>query len=320
MTFATTRDTGMVVCDRKTHWYLAPGRVQRMGFFDDRKPNSDRDFLCQGHYEKSGRFAIEVNEVASAGSSTSTVRSVLEWDFDLWAPKPLSIPETINTTGLQSVGGARLPWSTNTNFYQDYSAGDGAWHVQYCPPLGVNGFGLRHTAGATAGTGQQYAASGSVESYTWPQMEIDGLEGQVKLVVGGGGVLTSNIAAGSVGNTPASTGARMLLEEISSGFTGTLATPANALLFTDGETGTQRRMQHRLFNQSGTTGVYLIQPRITLVQASSGTDATRYTPNGFSPSGVYLEGFAWVPEGAPWDAQNAPNLNERMKALDAVRA
>jgi hypothetical protein len=272
VTFVTKVRGGLVVCDTQTHWFFDKKGYQheerRMPLFDDLPANSDRQQTCCGHFEKNGRFFIEVNDYGTGGN---TQRYWLEWDFDLWAPSQASSAKTLTTTGVQSIGGAAQAWSPFTGFL--HSRADGSWWRQFQPELGVNGFNLRHTSGAAAGTGYQYELT---ESLTWPVMDIDGLEDQAKMLVGVIGPKPGNVIQGG----PAAT---VLVEELLSGVIGSPPLGKGALF---GTTEPTERVPRQAIKANAWT--YQTQPRVTVTRDNVVTDASLMTPNAFG-NDIYLE-------------------------------
>lgn len=291
---------GFVVCDTTTHWFMSKKGYQhefrRMTVFDDVTANSNRTLVCCGHHENAGRFMIEANDTIATGGTGNTQRYWIEWDFDQWAPTQVSTAKTLSTTGVLSIGGAKAPWSPFTNFL--HARADGSWYRQFQPPLGSNGYNLRHTTGAAAGTGPQ---TESTETLTWPVMDIDGLEDQVKIIFGVIGPKPGNVAQGGADAT-------VLVEELLSGLTGnpTVAGGRGALF---NATEPTERIPLRRFKDRSWT--YQIQPRVTLTRSTTASDATRLNLNGFG-NGIYLE---LLSVKNPIMAPSAAVL----KALDALK-
>ncbi len=298
VTFATKWRGGIVVCDTNTHWYLNKnnprGKWRRMSVYDDLPADSDKQYVCCGHHELNGRFLIETNETIVPGGAGATKRYTMEFDYDSWESTRIEAKQTLSTTGVLSKGGAQLPWSPFTN-YQQVRA-ETSWYRQRVGPLGENLFNLRKTAGATAGTGIEYAGE---ESLTLPAMDIDGLETYVKTITAIEGPTAGAVAYGG-------TGAYVLVEELLSARTGLGANGNGAQFF-----GTEpaQRIQRREYKTVSWT--YQIQPRITEVRQTGGTDPTRQTPNAYN-NGIYIEGIAVR------DPVNAP-VASILKAMDRQR-
>jgi hypothetical protein len=277
VTFASRVRGGIVVCDTQTHWNLGRKGYQhefhRMSIFDDLVADSNHTQVCCGHHELAGRFMIEVNDTITPGGTGNTQRYTMEWDFDLWEPSQVSSAKLLGTTGVLSPGGAELPWSPVTGYLQ--TRANGSWWRQFQPGLGVNGFNLRHTTGAAAGTGQQFEAS---ESLTWPVMDIDGLEDQPKLPIGVIGPKPGNVLQGG-------SAASVLIEELLSGTIGSpLVQGGKGALFRTTEP--TERIPRQAIKNGGWT--YHVQPRITVTRDQAVTDNTRLTSNAFG-NGIALE-------------------------------
>lgn len=284
VTFATKWRGGIVVCDTNTHWYLnrlnrqnpysTHGKWRRMSVFDDFVADSDKQYVCCGHHEKDGRFVVEANETITASGTGATKRYGIEFDYDTWSATRIEAKSTLTTTGVLSKGGASLPWSPFTNFKQVRA--ETSWYRQRIGPLGENLYNMRKTSGAAAGTGVEYA---SEESLTWPAMDIEGLEDCAKTLVGVAGPKPAAVATGG-------TGAYVLVEDLLSGRTGAGPNGNGAQFF-----GTEptERVQYRAYKNISWT--YQVQPRVTLVRQSGGTDPTRQTPNAFNNS-IYMDYIA----------------------------
>lgn len=281
VTFATKWRGGIVVCDTQTHWYLNKNQVyrhggkwRRMNVFDDQPANSDKQYVCCGHHEKDGRFLVETNETITTGGTGATTRYKMEFDYDSWQSTRIEVKQTLSTTGVLSKGGANQPWSPFTLYAQDRA--ETSWYRQRIGPLGENLFNMRKTTGAAAGTGVEYA---SEETLTLPAMDIDGLEGLAKSLIAVEGPKSAAVAYGG-------TGAYFGFEELLSGRTGFGPAGQGQQFF--GTEPTERVQRHTWKTLSWT---YQIQPRLTLVRQSGGTDPTRMTPNGFNNE-VSVEGIA----------------------------
>ncbi len=275
VTFATKVRGGIVVCDTQTHWSLNKKGYQheerRMALFDDLPADSGTYQVCCGHHELAGRFMVECNQPIVPGGSGFTNRWWMEWDFDLWRPQQVSHFRTLHSGAILSPGGAQRPWSPTSGFMQTHADAD--WYRQFEPGLGVNGFNLRHTAGAAAGSGAAYEPT---EVLTWPVMDIDGLEDQAKMWVGCIGPKAGNVIQGG----PAAT---VLVEELLSGVTG--APPlGKAVQF--GTTEPTERVPRQAIKANAWT--YQIQPRVTVTRDNVVTDASLMTPNAFG-NAIYLE-------------------------------
>lgn len=282
VTFATKVRGGIVVCDQTDHWYLNKnnprGKWRRMPIYDEFPPNSNYYTTCLGHHEKNGKFLIETNEVAVLASSATSTRYAVEFDFDKWAATRVEVKQTSTAVNVYtSIGGANLPWDPFTNYKYIRQDGDTQWNYQQIFPLGTDLFGLRKTTGATAGTGS--AEFASEESLTLPAMDIDGLEDCAKTITAILGPKAGAVAAGG-------TGAYVLIEELLSGRTGAGVSGQGAQFF-----GTEptERVQKREYRTPSWT--YQLQPKITMVRQSGGTDPTRLTPNGFNNQ-IFFEGIA----------------------------
>ena len=137
-------------------------RYRNLGIFRDVSPNSDRQYVIQGHYIKDDELYIEVNVIASPSGSGNSVRHIRKYSFpyDTW--HQVSADEVLTDTGRQSMGGGRsLPVSDQTGYLHAYS--NGAWKRIYAPPPGVNPYSLRQTKDAGSSTGVEFAASGELQ-------------------------------------------------------------------------------------------------------------------------------------------------------------
>lgn len=302
VTYATKWRGGIVCCDTQTHWYLNKnnprGKWRRMSVFDDFPANSDKNLSCCGHHEKDGRFLIETNEVAPAASSSTTTRYTIDFDYDSWKATRIEVKQnTAAVNSFASRGGASLPWSPFTNYAQVRC--ETSWYRQRVGPLGENLFNMRKTAGAAAGTGVEYA---SEETLTLPAMDIDGLEGMAKSLIAVEGPKPAAVAYGG-------TGAYFGFEELLSGRTGFGPSGQGQQFF--GTEPAERVQRHTWKTLSWT---YQIQPRLTLVRQSGGTDPTRMTPNGFNNE-VTVEGIA-VRDPVSLSNEQSARL---LKAMDRQR-
>lgn len=298
VTFATKCRGGIVVCDTSTHWYLNKnnprGKWRRMEVFDDQPADSDKQLVCCGHHEKDGKFLIETNETITTSGAGATKRFAIEFDFDNWVGTRIEAKQTLSTTGILSKGGANLPWSPFTEYKQ--ARAETSWYRQRVGPLGEVLFNMRKTAGATAGTGIEYAGE---ESLTTPVFDVDGLEDCVKTLTKISGPKPAAVAYGG-------TGATVLVEELLSGRTGSGPT-GNGALFNGVEPA--ERVPARSYQTTAWT--YQMQFRITCTRQSGGTDPTRFTPNAFN-NGIWIEGIAVK------DAIKPPGA-AALKAMDIQR-
>lgn len=288
VTYATKWRGGIVVCDTQTHWYLNKNQVyghggkwRRMSVFDDLPANSDKQYVCCGHHEKDGRFLVETNETITTGGTGNTQRYSIEFDYDTWEATRIEAKITVAATGIQSKGGASLPWSPFTSVKYARIATGTNYVWQRIGPLGENLFNMRKTAGAQAGTGVEYAGE---ESLTLPAMDIDGLEGLAKAVTCVEGPTAAAVAYGG-------TGAYVGVEELLSSRTGFGPNGQGQQFFgTEPAQRVQRRYYKFPMGQQP-PWTYQMQFRITEVRQSGGTDPTRMTPNAYNNS-IYIEGIA----------------------------
>lgn len=280
VTYATKWRGGIVCCDTNTHWYLNKnnprGKWRRMSVYDDLPADSDKQYVCCGHQEKDGRFIVETNETITTAGVGNTKRYGIEFDYDTWEATRIEAKSTVAATGVQSVGGANLPWSPFTNFKYARTTTGANYYYQRIGPLGENLYNLRKTPGAATGTGVEYTGE---ESLTWPAMDIDGLEDCAKTVTAIKGPTPAAVATGG-------TGAYVLVEELLSGRTGSGPNGQGQQFF---GTEPSQRVQDREYKNVSWT--YQIQPRVTIVRQSGGTDPTRMTSNAFN-NGIYVEGIA----------------------------
>lgn len=167
-------------------------------------------------------------------------------------------------------GGQGLPWSDQTEFMHTYE--QGSWLRQRWAHPGVNTFTLQKTSGATATTGKQFAASGTL---TTPLMELPGLEGKPKVI--------SRIT---------------FLGDLESGDASDNTTPASVTVTAGGitETFLANHNQANISEAHDPSRAEVFdkfQASYTITQGSGGTDPTRYTPN-LMP--IKFEGYAWEPD------------------------
>lgn len=284
VTFATRVRGGIVVCDRFTHWFCAPGRrFKRMSVFDDMPANSDLTPICCGHATKNGRFLIDVNYARVPGGSVGTQqRYWMEWDFDLWEPAIVSAKKTtIQQVAVASGGGNNLPWSPYTGFVTTHTqdtGGNGSWYYQFQQDIGQNLWNLRQTSGAAAGSGVQFEEG--PETYTTPALVLDGYEDCRLQLIAATGPRASLVAEGG-------SGAYVGLEELQTGATG-LTSNGRGLVFNGTEpatAGTGDRAERRI--SWGLTGAwsYALQFRVTLARGAN----SHQSPNGYP---IYVEGLA----------------------------
>lgn len=303
VTYATKCRGGIVCCDGVTHWYLNKnnprGKWRRMPVFDELPPNSNYNVVCVGHKEKDGKFLIETNEVAVPASSAATVRYTMEFSFDKWEAVRVSAKKTtagaVNIYG--AIGSAHGPWNPFSNYTYIRDGADTQWQYQQIFPLGTDLFGLRKTAGATAGTGATEFEG--EESLTWPAMDIEGLEDCAKTITAITGPKPDAVAQGG-------SGAYVLVEELLSNRIGAGPNGSGAQFF-GGEP--LQRVQKREYTDIAWT--YQIQPKVSMVRQAGGTDPTRYTPNAFNNQ-IFIEGIAVR------DPVNAP-VAHLLKMMDSQK-
>jgi hypothetical protein len=270
-----------------------------MDITDNFPADSDKQYVCCGHHEKDGKFVTEINETITASGTGNTKRYSMEFDYDKWTATRIEAKQTLSTTGVLSKGGALLPWSPSSLYTQVKA--EGTYYRQRVGPLGENLYNMRKTTGAAAGTGVEYAAE---ETLTLPAMDIEGLEDCAKFVTAIAGPKSSAVATGG-------TGAYVMVEELLSGLTGAGAAGRGAQFF---GTEPSERVQKRYYTYKAGQAppwTYQIQPRITEVRQSGGTDPTRQTPNAYN-NGIYFEGIAVR------DPVNAP-VARILKQLDRQR-
>lgn len=157
------RDGIMAYDDGRVYFHNNRGyRYRNLGIFRDVSPNSDRQYVVQGHYIKDDELYAEVNVIASPSGSGNTTRHIRKYSFpyDTW--HQVSADEILTDTGRQSMGGGRsLPVSDQTGYLHAYS--NGAWKRMYAPPPGVNPYSLRQSAGAGSSTGVQFESTGELQ-------------------------------------------------------------------------------------------------------------------------------------------------------------
>lgn len=157
------RDGIMAYDDGRVYFHNNRGyRYRNLGIFRDVSPNSDRQYVIQGHWIKDDELYMEVNVIASPSGAGNTTRHIRKYSFpyDTW--HQVSADEILTDTGRQSMGGGRsLPVSDQTGYLHAYS--NGAWKRMYAPPPGVNPYSLRQTAGAGSSTGVQFESTGELQ-------------------------------------------------------------------------------------------------------------------------------------------------------------
>lgn len=271
---ALIRD-GMVATDLNRVIFYNGRVIRDLRIFADPPQNSSRELKVGGFWVRNRtELFAEVNEIAASGASADTRRSVWMYDFDLDCWRQVSTWTTFTgKTGFQSFLGTgqqtgTLPLSRLTNYLHNKStlATGGTWFRQWQPQPGVNPWSLRHTVGATAGTGQASEASAQWVSTNF---DIPGLEGWPKIITRVQGPPAEYIAAGG-------SGAYMTIA-VGDGRTHT---------FTDTEPTGRFPIDESGYTRSG--GIQTIQVTATGYRATTGTDATLYNLNLLP---ITVEGF-----------------------------
>jgi hypothetical protein len=260
ITFATSVRDGIMACDQHTHVFNTGRRVQTMRWLEDRAATSEGQILCRGHYTDGVRVWWKANYVPSTGSTVSWWE---EYNFDRNVSLPVSGQLTYATAGTQTVGGWNLPYFADTRRIVDYA--DGSWHRQKQPPISVLGYNQVHTAGAAAGTGDDFEP---LDQNSWPVMWFPGFEGCPMVCVSIEGPTNGSISHGmsavGAGTTDAWVECRELLSGVGARFH---------------RRGPTERRPKRLFplNRSWSHG---FQPQVIMQRQVGGTDAAKYTPGG----------------------------------------
>lgn len=175
---ATEFRGGIFYCDGRSHFYWTKDRGdQPVDRASDRVANSDKGRYCRGHIRNQDKITWEENEIENGGL---TIRRTMEYDPILHRVAQVSEDITLTGSGLLTVGGPSLPYSSFTEEQIVYTQStatetNGVWYRQHQPRANVQGFSERKTHGAASAVfAKEYAA---LTSGTWPAMQFHGIEG-----------------------------------------------------------------------------------------------------------------------------------------------
>lgn len=254
--------THLHTCDYRDGWAVSDedrvmyhgGRIIRdTRIFANREPNSDRELKVRGLGSNGPELLALVTERSSSLGTGVTAYWRESYDYDLDAWHQISEIYYLSDAGDQIVlspGGT--PLSRETGFAHLLTKNGGVAHRQYIPPYGTNTFNLRKTAGAQTSTGREYTPTGVIR---W-NFQIPGLEGQPKVV--------SRI----ISMSDVDAGGANAYQQITAG--GKRAT------FRAGQPG-----RHKISSFTRNNDFfYDLDIEMELGRTTTGTDASRYTPNG----------------------------------------
>lgn len=272
--YATLINGGVAASDGKNIRFHNGRTLTDLQIFSNRPANSNKVLRVAGLSVRGPELIAEINEIASANGTGSTVRWLESYNFDLKCWLPISGSYTPGGSGIRTRSGegnsgGGLPISDSTGFLHLFTA-DKVWYRMYRPPFGTSAFSLRKTSGAQSTSGVTFEPSGTA---TWPAMQIPGLEGWPMAVRRISGNPQLEIGGGTPTTYPS--------VELEVG--GVSAT------FVYGQE--QGRQEFQFFDNENV--VYELQPVVTLTQQAGGTDPTRTTPQAFP---LIIEGIAARPD------------------------
>ena len=240
--------------------------IENLRLFEDREPDSDREYRLRNMWVNGPEMVYEVNHRASASGTGNTERWLEAYHLETGAVHQISAVETLSSTGNFGVlSPCSAPLSKNTLAAMTYA--DGSWRWQIQVPWGQNPYILlRQTSGAQSGTGNATEASGTWVSANW---ELPGLEGLPKVI--------SRIT---------------FLGDVDAG--GTTATAANVTM----QAGNMGRAVTAYTGMPNTPQVFDISPQDqspffqlqATITAARTTNSTRFNLNCLP---IRIEGFAW---------------------------
>ena len=260
---------GIAATDGRDWVHISANGEKRLYEFRDRYANSNISYRIRGGTANGPELISEVQEIASAGSTTVTNRYLEAYNYELDAWHTISAKTNLSTTGLLGTPAAgALPLSQTTGYVSTYT--DGSWYQLNLPPYGYNPYPDRKTSGATAGTGRTFATGGQVY---WPAFQIPGLEGWPLAVRRISGNPQIEIGGGTPSSYPT---VNILVGGMSATFVYGYDQGRQEFTFWDNE-----------------NVVYELQPILNINQQVGGTDPTRTTLQALP---IVIEGIARRPE------------------------